>query len=46
MNAVKIKETMLIPVEKPFEVNEFPPALIQAFGELETTLWRLVGGAA
>jgi hypothetical protein len=44
MNAVEIEEAISVLAEQPFDAQEFPFALLQAFGNKETTLKRLRKG--
>lgn len=44
MNAVEIEEAVSALAERPFDVEEFPFAFLQAFGNKETTLKRLRKG--
>ena len=44
MNAVEIEEAISALAERPFDAGEFPFALLQAFGNKETTLKRLRKG--
>jgi hypothetical protein len=44
MNAVEIEEAISALAEQPFDVQEFPFAFLQAFGNKETTLKRLRKG--
>lgn len=45
MNAVEIEEAISQLAEQPFDADEFPYAFLRAFGNKETTLNRLRGGA-
>jgi hypothetical protein len=44
MNAVEIEEAISALAEQPFDLEEFPFAFLQAFGNKETTLKRLRKG--
>lgn len=46
MNAVEIEEAITALAEQPFDVQEFPFAFLQAFGNKETTIRRLRAGAS
>jgi hypothetical protein len=46
MNAVEIEEAISALAERPFDAAEFPFAFLEAFGNKETTLKRLRGGAS
>jgi hypothetical protein len=46
LNAVEIEEAISALAEQPFDVHEFPFALLQAFGNKETTIRRLRAGAS
>ena len=46
MNAVEIEEAVSALAELPFEAEEFPFALLQAFGNKATTIRRLRSGAS
>ncbi len=46
MNAVEIEEAISALAEQPFDADEFPYAFLQAFGNKETTLKKLRGGAS
>ena len=44
MNAVEIEEAVSTLVENPFDAEEFPYALLAAFGNKKTTINRLRKG--
>lgn len=46
MNAVEIEEAISLLAEQPFDVDEFPFAFLEAFGNKATTIKRLRSGAS
>jgi hypothetical protein len=46
MNAVEIEEAISALAEKPFNLDEFPYAFLEAFGNKPTTIKRLRSGAS
>ena len=46
MNAVEIEQAITDLAEQPFDAAEFPYAFLEAFGNKETTIRRLRGGAS